>query len=47
MARFTAQDVADQLAGLPIDLYEDMAEGSDDDLSMDDEGIINNKTASK
>ncbi|SMN12441.1 hypothetical protein SPBRAN_891 [uncultured Candidatus Thioglobus sp.] len=40
MARFTAQDVADHLAGIPNELCEDMAEGSDDDFSMDGEGII-------
>ena len=43
MARFSVQDVADYIAGMPSEIFEDMAEGSDDNFSMDGEGIINDK----
>ena len=43
MARFSVQDVADHIAGMPSEIFEDMAEGSDDNFSMDGEGIINDK----
>ncbi len=43
MARFTTENVVEYLEGLPSILDEFIAEGSDDDLGMDDdvEGVVN------